>query len=156
MNATTPRSTSAANAAAASAMTATIATVPATLRWLGALMVGCTFTEPSGRVGATVGSVRRGVDVEPMEVDVEALGTDWTFRGPPVPRPSVGSLKAGVGSNGIQPAPVIHTSGHAWALRFVTWKMPSDPNAPGWYPTATRAGTPTERAIAANDAAKCS
>src|SRR5262249_19784878 len=76
--------------------------------------------------------------------------------GPPVPRPSVGSEKGGVGSNGSQPAPSIHTSGHACALRLVTWYSPSPPSVPGWYPTATRDGRPTARASAAYDAANCS
>src|SRR5205085_2839178 len=52
--------------------------------------------------------------------------------GPPVPSPSVGSAKAGVGSKGSQPNPSIHTSGHACALRLVTWYRPSLPSVPGW------------------------
>ena len=60
-----------------------------------------------------------------------------------------------MGSNATQPSWSNHTSGHAWAF------LPStvnDPLAatPGVKPTATRAGTSSERAIAANVPANCS
>src|SRR5690349_1546780 len=132
MNMTTARKTSATSAAAASATKATITAVPSALRWLAFLLIGSTLTLPPGSVGFTVGSVRSELGVEPVVVDVVVWGVIGALLGPPVPNPRVGSVNAGVGSNGIQPAPVIHTSGHACALWFVTWKRPSAPIVPGW------------------------
>ena len=73
-------------------------------------------------------------DDGPVAVVVGVVGAVFVVPrcGPPVPSPSVGSLNTGVGSKGSHPAPSIHTSGHACALRLVTWYKPSEPSDPGW------------------------
>ena len=60
-----------------------------------------------------------------------------------------GSPRPGVGSKLTQPKPSNHTSGQAWAWRSNTWYSPSSRSSPGVKPMATRAGMPSERAIAA-------
>ncbi len=57
--------------------------------------------------------------------------------------------RAGVGSNRVQPAPSKYSSGHACASRMPTDTEPSLCGVPGMKPTATRAGMPSVRAIAA-------
>ncbi len=52
--------------------------------------------------------------------------------------------------------PSNHTSGQAWAYRPDTWYRPSSRRSPGVKPTATRAGIPINRAMAANVAENCS
>src|SRR5690606_34198724 len=66
--------------------------------------------------------------------------------------------RPGVGSKGTQPYSPRYTSGQAWAC---TPRTRNNVGALGsctpWVkPTATREGTPTDRAIAANAAANCS
>src|SRR3954447_1333509 len=77
---------------------------------------------------------------------------------PPVrPLPVPGSWRPGVGSNAYQPiSRPSHTSGQACACRSVTWYLPSERSSPVSYPTATRVGRPSERAISPNAAANCS
>ncbi len=60
----------------------------------------------------------------------------------------------GVGSNRVQPTPSKYSSGHACASRIDTFTLPSDCFSPGVNPTATRAGIPSERDIAAIENAK--
>ncbi len=57
--------------------------------------------------------------------------------------------RVGVGSKRVQPTPSKYTSGHACASRSPTETEPSACGEPGAKPTATRAGMPRERAIAA-------
>ena len=81
----------------------------------------------------------------------------WVLPEPPLPRPVTGSVRPGVGSKRYQPTvEPSQTSGHAWALRPRTWYTPSLPRSPGVKPTATRAGSPMERANAAYVPANCS
>ncbi len=60
----------------------------------------------------------------------------------------------GVGSNRVQPTPSKYSSGQACASRIETFTLPSDCFSPGVKPTATRAGMPSERDIAAIEKAK--
>ncbi len=57
--------------------------------------------------------------------------------------------RLGVGSNRVQPIPSKYSSGHAWASLEPTDMVPSTCGVPGVKPTATRAGMPSVRAIAA-------
>lgn len=57
--------------------------------------------------------------------------------------------RVGVGSKRVQPTPSKYTSGHACASRSPTDTEPSACGEPGAKPTATLAGMPRERAIAA-------
>jgi hypothetical protein len=70
--------------------------------------------------------------------------------------PGVGSARVGVGSKGIHPTSSSHTSGQACASLSVTCHTPLPSRLPYVKPTATRAGSPTERAIAAYEPANCS
>lgn len=62
--------------------------------------------------------------------------------------------REGVGSNRVQPAPSKYSSGQACASRMPTESEPSVCVVPGMKPTATRAGMPSERAIAAMEKEK--
>ncbi len=57
--------------------------------------------------------------------------------------------RLGVGSKRVQPTPSKYSSGQACASRSPTEIAPSDFMVPGVKPTATRAGMPSVRAIAA-------
>lgn len=63
--------------------------------------------------------------------------------------------RVGVGSNRVQPTPSKYSSGHACASFRLTATEPSDCVEPGAKPTATRAGMPSVRAIAAIANEKC-
>ncbi len=67
--------------------------------------------------------------------------SDWVYDGV-VPR-------VGVGSKRVQPTPSKYSSGHACASFWFTATVPSACGVPGAKPTATRAGMPRVRAIAA-------
>ncbi len=57
--------------------------------------------------------------------------------------------RVGVGSNRVHPTPSKYSSGQACASWRFTSTLPSPRSAPGAKPTATRAGMPSERAMAA-------
>jgi hypothetical protein len=93
------------------------------------------------------GTVVAGVDAAPGAT----AGSSGTLL-PPVVTPDA----AGVGSNmWVQPRPSSQISGHACASWLVTWKTPAVSRVPGVKPTATRAGIPSDRAIAAYALANC-
>ena len=72
-------------------------------------------------------------------------------------RPGRAASPAGVGSNCVQPRPASHTSGHACASRGAHRELAGARVVrAGREPTATRAGRPTARAIAAYAPANCS
>lgn len=61
----------------------------------------------------------------------------------------------GVASNGSQPSFGTHASTQACILFDVTEYVPSAARGPGVYPTTSRAGMPSVRAISANVPANC-
>ena len=91
-----------------------------------------------------------------MVVVLVPVGSTGTFDGPPVPSPSVGSANAGVGSNGIQPAPLDPHLGPRVRVAVRDVPQAVGLERPGLVADGDACGSPTTRASAANDAANCS
>lgn len=81
-------------------------------------------------------------------MSADPVGASGTVYAGTVPR-------VGVGSKRVHPTPSKYSSGQAWASRSPTETDPSSCVVPGAKPTATRAGMPSVRAIAAIANEKC-
>src|SRR5262245_51465781 len=107
------------------------------------------FASPRGTPWVAEGRV--GV-VVPVAFVVGVVGVvgPWAAGWPRSTSACPGAPPAGVGSNWVHPSPASHTSGQACASRaFTENSLVPASYSPAVNPTATRAGSPIDRAIAA-------